>query len=1059
MAIFWVLFAAMSLAAAVGQAASEKSERVMSLAGEWRFIRGGPSTSDTMLPKLDFSDTINLPGTTDTNRKGPANEDRPLDNLSQPWNFQGTCWYQRDITIPQAWTGKRVTLILERTKFTQVFLDGELMGQNPIVCTSQEYELGSNLAPGLHKLTIAVDNNRLPPFGADSHQYSGNTQGNWNGIIGRIELQAHDAVSLGDVQVYPSAATRSIRVKVRLHGLAPAPGEGSLSLAVTGPGVSSNVSETKTIPWHDQIDYTVDLSLGPNAELWDEFHPVLQTLTVHLSGAGVEDTQVIKFGLRNFTTRDRQFNINGHTVFLRGKHDGCVFPLTGHPPMDVAGWVKYFTVLKNYGINHVRFHSWTPPDAAFTAADQMGFYLQPELPFWGSFDESVRAALQPEAERILRQYGNHPSFVMFSMGNENWGVAEVLDSLVGHLRDLDARHLYIRGTNAMSYRGPGPNDDYEVSASVRGHDGADIKIRGSFAGTFDGQGHVQNASPGTMTDYSQGVAANTVPSMGHEIGQFTVYPNYREIDKYTGVDRPYNLEHFRDDLARAGMADEDAAFAKASGALSALCYREDIETYLRTPKIAGFDLLDLQDFPGQGTALVGILDAFMDSKGILTPEQWRQFCSPVVLLAKFPKYVWTNDETFGASIETAQYGAEDIHSASLMWTLSDGAGHKLASGELPAVDLPRGGLRSVGDISIPLSSVKKAAQVRLDLSLVGTPIATSYPLWVYPAHVTLPNPTGVLVERSFNAAARDALAAGLKVLLVCDSGQPLARTVGGAFANDYWSFRFFYNKPGTVGLLCDPANPALAQFPTESHSNWQWFDIAWSSQPLVLDGVTPKTFRPILQAIDNCDRNHKLGAIFEAKVGPGNLLVCTPDLIKLSDDHPEARQLLRSLLTYVGSDKFSPTTAMSVDALKQLLRTVLPLDGCKATASSFDPSWKNYRPDNVIDGNESKDWRADPNATGDPWCEIAFPKPTDLNDGEIVWTDDLAGYKYLVEYTSDGNNWQTLSDQRANSFKGGRHDLTFAASGVTAVRITITGAPNGATTGIREVRFFAPEKP
>jgi hypothetical protein len=1045
-----------------GAPTDRSANRVVSLAGEWRFLRDGPASGDHPgpLPPLKFSDTIQLPGTIDTNQKGPASNERSTYGLTQPYRFEGTCWYEHDVTVPNEWRGKRVTLFLERTKYTQVWLDGRPIGENPILCTPQEYDLGSHLSPGPHKLTIAVDNKRLP-VKADAHQWSGNTQGNWNGIIGRIELRATDLIWLDDVQVYPDAVNRKITVKMHLGNVTQTTGEGLITVSAKGKSVVSNATQATKVQWPvGGTNAEVQLSLGPDAALWDEFHPALHELTVHLNGPGIEDEQRVSFGLRDFATRDRQFTINGRTTFLRGKHDACVFPLTGHPPMEVDGWLKYFRTCQSYGINHIRFHTWTPPEAAFAAADQLGIYLQPELPFWGDFKESVKTALKPEAVLILSRMGNHPSFVMFSMGNEHWGGREVVMSLVAELRALDSRHLYVRGTSAFSSESRQPaGDDYLVTSAVKRDANSPLRqVRGSNAGKE--QGHIQTGPANTMTDYAEAIAGAPGPVVSHEAGQYTVFPDFWEIAKYTDVSRAYNLEQYRKKLADAGMLDQNADFARASGALAALCYREEIESCLRTPHHGGFVLLDLQDYPGQGTALVGMLDAFMDSKGIITPEQWRQFCAPTVLLAKFRKYTWTGDETFTADIEGAHYGEQDLPDTMLDWTLKDARGQTLTSGALPAIGIQQGGVRPIGDLAIPLASLTNLtipAQLRLDLSLAGTPITTSYPLWVYPSIVDTAPPPGVKVVRSFDAAARNALAAGERVVLLCDGRQPLARTVGGGFAPDFWNFQFFHDKPGTMGILCDPASPALAQFPTESHSDWQWFQMTLHAQPLILDALLPAGDHPIVQVIDNYDRDHKLGLVFEARVGPGRLLVCATDLLTLGAERPEARQLLASLLAYAGSDRFDPRTAMSVEALRELFRTTIPMAGCTATASSFEDSWQNFTPPQLIDGNEARGWHADPHASSHSWCQITFPKPTDLHGGEILWDEDKPGYKYIVESSTDGTHWETLCDERENAFRGARHQLAFTTAGVRFVRITILAVPYDHAPAINEVRFYGAE--
>lgn len=143
--------------------------------------------------------------------------------------------------------------------------------------------------------------------------------------------------------------------------------------------------------------------------------------------------------------------------------------------------------------------------------------------------------------------------------------------------------------------------------------------------------------PETTTDYREYLSRYQAPIVSHEIGQWCVYPNFDEIDKYTGSLKLKNFEIFRDFLEQAGMSDQAKPFLMASGKLQVMCCNEDIESALRTPSFGGFQLLDMRDFPGQGTALAGMLDPFWDSKPYRTPAEFRRFCGPIVPLARMSK--------------------------------------------------------------------------------------------------------------------------------------------------------------------------------------------------------------------------------------------------------------------------------------------------------------------------------------------------------------------------------------------------------------------------------------
>ena len=508
--------------------------------------------------------------------------------------------------------------------------------------------------------------------------------------------------------------------------------------------------------------------------------------------------------------------------------------------MDVAGWLQVFEIAKAWGINHYRFHSWCPPEAAFTAADMTGMYLQPELPNWGWFTSKPHEEfLAGEEDQILSQFGNHPSLVMMSLGNEQGYNRPLMAAIVGRLHGKDPRHLYAQGSNNFFWDPRlAEGDDYWTTMRTRpGTEGA---VRGSFSHGDLPLGHLQAQPPSLESDYRKAIEDVHVPVIAHEVGLYQVFPDFRQIEKFTGVTRAWNLEVFREGLRAKGMIDQDERFAKASGALAARCYRAEIETALRTPGLAGFQLLDLQDFPGQGTALVGMLDAFLDSKGLIDPSQWRQFCSETVPLLRTTKYVWTTDETFSAGVEVAHYGPAAMRQGVAAWTLIDARGKVVVAGRLPAADIPQGRLVSLGQIHMSLAKVAAPQQLALLLGLEGTQYRNRYDLWVYPSRVDTTPPVGVAVCRTWDARTRQLLAAGRNVLLLPDPRR-LKNSIEGFFTPDFWCYLTHRRQceaegkppaPGTLGILCEPKHPALAEFPTEFHSNWQWWPIVMASRRL-----------------------------------------------------------------------------------------------------------------------------------------------------------------------------------------------------------------------------------
>ena len=841
------------------QAQTNGVAQSLSLAGEWKVTLGDAKEVKRAM----------LPGTIDTNHLGFAPSDTTeTTHLTRLYAYKGKATYSRTIEIPRQWKKGAVELFLERTKPTWVYLDGKLVDSCNYISTPQRYIL-PRLKSGKHQLDIVVDNSRGVPeqvYGS-SHAYTEDTQTNWNGIIGEIKL----GVRSGELGV--------------LRGRAVSP--------------------------MDMEKYQGRLT--PNSRL--------QT--------------------PNFEIRGAHFYADGHPVFLRGKHDAAVWPLTGHVDMTVEGWMKYLGTCKAYGINHVRFHSWCPPEAAFVAADKLGIYLQPELPFWGSFDdkdEVLMKFLHQEGENILREYGHHPSFRMMALGNELWGSIDKMKEFVDDFRKIAPDKYYTFGSNYyLGYQGVKEGMDYFTTCRIGGEGWGkyNTHTRGSFsfADAYDG-GMINHFHPNTTMNFDEACdkwaspqpwqkkdGKAGIPIISHETGQFQTYPDYREIKKYTGVLYPYNFEIFRRRLAAAGMLSQADDFHKASGLWSVKLYKADIEMDLRTKNMAGFQLLDIQDYPGQGSAFVGILDAFMESKGITTPEEWRQWCSPIVPLIETDKLCYEAGETFKGKVLIANYGATSLRGKKMTWRISsDEPSFNEDEGKINIFTYNEG-LLDAGELNLELHA-DKPAKVNLTLSIDGTDARNSYELWVYPCKTV--DKKNVVIAKDLTPDVVASLEKGAKVLWMPDS---LPYTVGGLFQTDYWNYRMFKticenNKkavsPGTLGILTRPEHPIFKGFPTEMHTNWQWFPVIKESHPLVLDNFA-KDYLPIVQVIDNIERNHKLGLVMEWKVGAGKLLVCMSDLEKASQ-YPEGRAFYQSVLSYMRSSDFNPQSEITIPDLMKTLK-------------------------------------------------------------------------------------------------------------------------------------------
>ena len=838
--------------------------------------------------------------------------------------YAGAAWYQRDFEIPSKWRGKRVVLTLGRSHWeTRVWVDGHEVGSNNSLSTPHEYDLGSELPPGKHQLTIRVDNSLVVDIGVNSHSISDHTQGNWNGIVGDISLHATTPIWVEDLQVYPHVTSRTVTVKGRLGNATAQAGSGKIEFSLDRVDLSTDshrVLKTINVAWQPQGgEFEEQLTMPQSSVAWSEFTPVLYSLTARVSEQ--DPARSVIFGLREIATEGTQFVLNGQKIFIRGTLECCIFPRTGHPPPDVASWERIVRVAKGYGLNLIRFHSWCPPEAAFVAADKLGFYYQVEIASWANMSTTlgdgkpVDQWLYQEAERILKSYGNHPSFLLVPYGNEPGGrnANAYLAKWVEHWKTADPRRLYTSGSGWPQI----PENQFHVTPDPR------IQAWGGGLNS-----RINKLPPETRTDYRQYIEQRTVPVISHEIGQWCVYPNFDEIPKYTGYLKPKNFDIFRDSLRAHRMGNLAHKFLLASGKLQTLCYKEDIESALRTPGMGGFELLDLHDFPGQGTALVGVLDPFWDDKGYVTAKEYSRFCNQTVPLARLSKRVFTTDETLEADFEVTHFGAAPLLNAGTTWRLVGDNHHTFANGHLRPCDIPLGNATRLGNVSIDLKNIPAPARYKLVLSLDAeahspTTLAfeNDWDIWVFPPAVNTQPPPGVLVANALDEHAVSVLNSGGRVLLLV----PPARVKGDAhgkvalgFSSIFWNTAWTGRQPPhTLGILCEPKHPALAQFPTDYHSNWQWWYLVSRAGAMILDDL-PAGLPPTVQVVDDWVTNRKLVLVFEAKVASGKLLVCSIDLQHDLEANPVARQMLHSLLAYMAGPRFKPSVLVTAGQVRQL---------------------------------------------------------------------------------------------------------------------------------------------
>lgn len=861
--------------------------------------------------------------------------------LTPDKHYVGKAWYKRTVTLPESEAVPMYTLYLERPHITtEVWVNGEKVdGVQKSLSVPHVFYLYGLLKPGENTIAICVDNDpETVKVGQDSHSVTDQTQGDWNGIVGKMELRPFN--SIDEIKVYPDVDSKTARVHLEMLDCKPRQ-QVTITLKATAFNTNKqHVVKSKPVEMvlndSEVVPCDITLQMGDGMLLWDEFHPQLYRLEVEVKAKdGAVCRRETVFGMRKLEIKDKMFYLNGREILLRGTVENCDFPNTGYPPTDVDSWLKVFKTCKSYGLNHMRFHSYCPPEAAFMAADLTGFYIQPEGPSWPNHGvrlgrgEPIDKYLMDESVAIVNEYGNHPSFTFYAFGNEpagNW--VPWTTEHVAAMRAYDPRHLYC-GFSVGGGWAWQPGTEYAVKAGARGLNEWTRSAPESVA-TFERNITMYNGKDAPNTPI-------TIPFVSHETGQWCAFPNFDEIGKYTGVNKAKNFEIFRDLLRDNGMESRAHDFLMASGKLQTLCYKAEIERTLRTPRYAGFQLLSLNDYSGQGTALVGVTDVFFDKKGYCNEDMFSEFCAPVVPLAKFPKFTYQTDETLEVEVELSQFSDKELKGVTPYWVIfrqgdvsAEGPCEEevYAEGTLPMRDLPIGGNINLGKISVPLSDIKEATKMRLCVSIPNTkeyvPSSDSsnpswrsavnrWEFWVYPTPksdvVKYEKdwvPKGVYVTDSLDEKAMKTLKKGGNVLICAAGKVTYGREVVQQFTPVFWNTSWFKMRPPhTTGVFVENTHPIFDLFPTDYHSDMQWWELVNRAQVMQFTDF-PKDFQPLVQSIDTWFVSRKIGMLFEANVGKGKLVMTSMDITNNLDKRIVARQMRESILAYMQSEKFKP---------------------------------------------------------------------------------------------------------------------------------------------------------
>ena len=894
--------------------------------------------------------SIRLPGTLDENRLGHRDlgmnqwhsdaqdadagfdPDAPIaTRFTRNYTYEGEALFTRRISFKQK-EGERVFLEAERARCLKLLVAGkEIPPFFPVsINTPYVFEV-TGLLNEETEVTLLSDNS-YPGLPHDAIVFSSaatdETQTNWTGVLGYVRLRTEKTIFISSLRVFPVQETLAVAVEISVGkgnkaGSTAAPWKGAITLQ--SEALAENcVTLPITLSEGMNEICLEDLALADHIRRWDEYEGNLYELSAVLSGDKTGKT--VTFGVRNFgEDGNGRLALNGRTLFLRSEANCAEFPETGYPPMTEAEWKGILNTYKSYGINCVRFHSHCPPEAAFMAADRLGMMMQPELSHWNPKDafesEESFSYYQTELALTVHWLANHPSFVMLTFGNElctGEKGHKRMKCMLDQAHTLDSTRLYANGSNVHYGRiGCDPDSDFYTSQSY-----FDEPLRGTFAAEAAPQkkigrirGYINNQYPNARTNYDTSMEklrqTYKKPVFSFEVGQFEVLPDFDELTAFQGISAPENFRIIQEKVESLGLLPIWKRYVEASGELSRIGYREEIEAAMRTRGLSGISLLGLQDFPGQGTALVGMVNSHLNPKPFhfAEPERFQAFFRDQLPLVQLERYTYNTDEVLKADILAANFGKQDIFEKPMYVLKGNGI---FVEGTLSETYCPMGEVSYAGTLEVPLNMVEKA--VRLDLTVKIGDMSNTYPVWVYPAGVPV-CPKSVYETESFDCKAKEVLRAGGHVYLTPPSREEnLPHSIQAQFTTDFWSVGNFAAQEGGMGQLIDEKHPLFENFPTEFHTNWQWWPMA--GQRAV---ILPQPMKAIITEMDSYAYMRPMIQLMECRCGGGRLMVSSLGLQNLQQ-YPEARALLSAIYLYMDSDRFDPEQSVGVEMIEELVR-------------------------------------------------------------------------------------------------------------------------------------------
>jgi hypothetical protein len=706
-------------------------------------------------------------------------------------------------------------------------------------------------------------------------------------------VTAATLTELRHVLAIPHLAPRGAEVKLFFRGAEPAPG---------------STVELCSGTYHAQGRWGHRLFLPmPDAALWSPEDPQLHWLTVAVGG----EARRIRFGLRRVEAKGGKLLLNGESFYVRGfgcdgDPRGCLHRQVQTP----AGFRRYVERARQFGFNVMRSHKERNdrPEAFMDACDELGLFLWPEFRFDPDGDWS-----------ILAHFWNHPCVIWWCWGNEI-GQDELhpwAQRCYEFIKLLDPSRLVLDNSGWGAF-------DRTTTDLISQHlgyyfpHGKRAHCYSSYAllaaeGSLSGESHAD-----TMQRMREGTFRLDKPLLAHETGNHQAFPDVvRRADRMTF--------HRRDRLRDKVLSDRRARYLpnwiEASTRFKLAMDKLWMEQVRKSPIVEGYEMWMLSD---HGNVFAGLIEDGEDCriKPGIDPQEFAAHNAADVLLADFPRdnfqRIFLPGETFSLRVLASVYGPQLLPPGPAHWEICCGNA-VLSEGSALVRGASRGGVAVLGDLSITLPRLHKAAGLKLRLRLPRQSITliNGWNLWCFP-DVPKADPGDVLVTRSLTDPVLAELDHGRSVLLCLEESsfvvnRAVFQSVFARFRPQIWEWG--HNLGAAV-----PDHPALAGFPHEGFSDLQWYRPIDGGRKIILDAF-PLPLDPIVHAVDLPMMTYseeiyaRIGTyLFELSVGAGRLLVSGFNFSPDAMQHVEVRTLQASLLRYVASSDCQPRLSVTKNA-------------------------------------------------------------------------------------------------------------------------------------------------